>query len=219
MSTDQEIKRDVEQELAWNAAIGDSHIAVVVQDRVVTLAGYVDTLFERIEAERSAKHVHGVAGVANDIDVRLGANGRPDADIAHDALAALALQLPRSAAHLKVIASDGRLRLEGSVEWNYQRELAEQAVRGIRGVRSVANLIALKPSPLPGDIRHRIVSAFHRSADLEAHRINIETEGDTVILRGAVATWNEHEAAEKVAWQAPGVHHVINRLAIGPLAM
>ena len=69
MRSDEEIKRDVEQELAWHPDIDADDIAVNVKDGVVTLAGFVPSYYDKYEAEQAAKRVAGVVGVANDLEV------------------------------------------------------------------------------------------------------------------------------------------------------
>jgi osmotically-inducible protein OsmY len=49
---------------------------------------------------------------------------------------------------------------------------------------------------------------------VDASRISVEADGSEVILRGIVRTWAEREEAEHVAWRAPGVSKVDNRLSI-----
>ena len=84
-------------------------------------------------------------GVANDIEVRLPViDQRPDPDIVRDAVSALKSELPYSSENIKVIAKDGKITLEGAVEWNYARERAESAVKRIRGVKGVTNSIRLE---------------------------------------------------------------------------
>src|SRR4030081_453776 len=83
MRTDSEIKRDVEDEIRWNPDIDATDIAVTVKSAVVTLTGFVHSNTDALQAEADAKRVAGVAGVANDIEVRLPSSDvRPDPEIA-----------------------------------------------------------------------------------------------------------------------------------------
>jgi osmotically-inducible protein OsmY len=215
MRSDADIKRDVEDELRWDPDIDPIDIAVAVKDGVVALTGFVRSYAQKFEAEAAAKRVAGVVGVANDLEVRLPSiDERPDPDIARDAVHALKTQLPLAADNIKVIVKKGWITLEGEVEWNYQRETAENAVRWIKGVNGVSNLIQVKPRVAPSEIRQQIAEAFRRSAALDANRITVETTGSEVILKGTVRSWAERQEAERAAWAAPGVTKVENRIAI-----
>jgi osmotically-inducible protein OsmY len=215
MRLDSDIRRDVEDELRWDPDIDATDIAVAVNNGVVALTGFVRSYSQRTQAERDAKRVAGVVGVANDIEVRLPViDQRPDPDIVRDAVSALKSELPYSSENIKVIAKDGRLTLEGTVEWNYARERAENAVKRIRGAKSVTNAITLKPKVAPYEVRRKIEDAFRRSAEIDASRITVEANGSEVILRGTVKSWAEREEAERAAWAAPGVTKVDNRVTI-----
>jgi osmotically-inducible protein OsmY len=215
MRSDSDIKRDVENELRWDPSVDATDIAVAVKNGVVTLTGFVRNYMDKFEAEAAAKRVAGVVGLANDIEVGLSrADQRPDPEIARDAVAAIKSRLPLSSEHIKVVVDKGWVTLEGQVEWNYQRDEAERAVRRINGVKGVINSIGLEPRARPSEIKQKIEEAFRRSAEVEASRITVEANGSDVVLRGAVRSWAERQEAERAAWAAPGVRKVDNRITI-----
>jgi osmotically-inducible protein OsmY len=221
MKSDADIKRDVELELKWDPDIHSDDVAVAVRNGVVTLTGFVRSYSEKFEAERDAKRVAGVMGLANDLEVRLpSSDERPDPEIAREAVTAIKSQLPFTAEHITPVVNNGWITLEGEVEWNYQRELAERAVRRLKSVKGVTNLIHIKPrAPAPTDVKRRIEEALKRSAELDARQITVETNGSEVILRGKVHSWAERKEAERAAWAAPGVTKVDNRLSVELFAM
>ena len=81
--TDEEIQREVLDELKWDARMQPNEIGVAVKDGVVTLTGEVNTYIKKWAAEDAALRVRGVKAVANDIEVHLPTDAeRTDADIA-----------------------------------------------------------------------------------------------------------------------------------------
>jgi osmotically-inducible protein OsmY len=217
MRSDSDIERDVKEELEWDPDLDASDIAVSVKKDVVTLAGFVKSYTDKYEAESAAKRVAGVTAVANDLEVRLPSiDERPDPDIARDAVAAIKSQLPMSSERIKIVVKNGWVTLEGQVEWQYQRQTAESAVRRIKGVKAVNNLIQLQPRARPDEIKRKIQEAFKRNAEVDANRIMVETNGGEVILNGTVRSWVEREEAERIAWSAPGVTKVEDRIVVSP---
>jgi osmotically-inducible protein OsmY len=218
MRSDSDIKRDVEDELRWDPDIDATDIAVAVSKGVVTLTGFVRGYYDKYEAEVATKRVAGVLGVANDIEVRVpSVDQRPDPEIARDAVDAIKRQLPTISDSVKVVAKGGWITLEGEADWNYQRERAEGIVRYLKGVKGVSNLIRLKqPQVEPAEIKRKIEDAFRRSAELDAKRITVETNSHAITLKGTVRSWAERQEAERVAWSAPGITKVENKISINP---
>ena len=218
MKTDSEIERDVKAELGWNPDLKSTDIAISVKDGVVTFAGFVPRYIDKYEAEKAAKRVAGVLAVANDIEIRLPAvDERPDPEIAREVVTALKNQLPFSHERIKAVVRNGWVTLEGDVEWQYQRLTAERAVRPLKGVKGIINDIKTKPRVEPSDIKQKIQEAFRRSAEVDANQITVETSGGEVILKGKVRSWVERDEAERVAWRAPGVTKVDDRIVVSPL--
>lgn len=217
MRTDSEIKRDVEDELKYDPDIDATDIAVAVKSGVVTLTGFVRSYLHKYEAEKAAKRVAGVVGLANDIEVRLPTiDERPDPEIARDAVAAIKSRLPISGDRIKVLVKSGWITLEGDVEWNYQRDSAEQAVQSLKGAKGVTNSVKIKPRVKPDEIKRKIEDAFRRSAEIDASHIQVEANGAEVILKGTVRSWAERQEAERAAWAAPGVVRVEDRISVSP---
>ena len=218
MKTDSEIERDVKAEFGWNPDLKSTDIAISVKNGVVTLAGFVPRYIDKYEAEKAAKRVAGVLAVANDIEIRLPAvDERPDPEIAREVVTALKNQLPFSHERIKAVVRNGWVTLEGDVEWQYQRLTAERAVRPLKGVKGIINDIKIKPRVEPSDIKQKIQEAFRRSAEVDANQITVETSGGEVILKGKVRSWVERDEAERVAWRAPGVTKVDDRIVVSPL--
>ncbi len=215
MKTDVQLKADVSDELAWDPAINSTHVGVMVQDGVVTLAGHLDSFAEKHAVERAVRRVAGVRGIALDLDVRLSTeHQRTDADIAGAATAALALNTLVPRGQVKVEVEKGWVTLTGEVDWGYQLASAEQCIRPLAGVRGLFNKIIVKPRVQSKDIAAQITAALTRQATREARNIGIEVEGGVVTLSGKVHSMAEHDAAIGVAFSAHGVSHVVDHLQV-----
>lgn len=212
---DTEIRQRVIDELEFEPSIDGAHVGVAVEEGVVTLTGHVATFSERMTAERVVGRVKGVRGLAQELEVRpAGANLTADDEIARRAANVLQwhTSIPRDSVRVKV--TKGFVTLEGSVDWNYQRTAAENALHGMSGVTGVANLILIRAKASPADVRQRIESALKRDAELDAAAINVRVADGTVTLEGKIDSYADRQIAERAAWAAPGVVRVDDRLKV-----
>jgi len=153
--TDNSIREDVLRELNWDPTITSaSDIAVAAKDGVVTLSGFVPTYWDKDAAEKAAKRVYGVKGVANDIAVKP-LWQRIDPEIARDAVHELESHVSIPADRIKVTAKDGWVTPEGTVDWEYQKSLAESAMKKFKGVSGVTNKIQVTRKLLRQRLRAR----------------------------------------------------------------
>jgi osmotically-inducible protein OsmY len=215
MDKDTRLQQAILEELEYEPSINADEIGVSVKDGVVTLSGLVGSYAEKVTAESAVKRIQGVKAVAIDIEVRIPSSTRhTDTDIAKAATTALDWNTLVPKGRIKVKVEDGWVTLDGQLGWDFERQAAARAVRSLSGVRGVSNLIILKPRVGTQQIKERIVGAFRRSADLDAKTVQVEALGGKVTLFGKVHSWAERSEAERVAWAAPGVSQVENRITV-----
>lgn len=215
MKNDYQIQQDVMEELKWEPFLESSEIGVAVKNGVITLSGQVDSYSKKRAAENAAKKVAGVKAVAMDIEVGISpVYRRTDTEIATAVLDALKWHAAVQEEKIKIKVEDGNVKLEGEVEWEYQRNMVATAIENLAGVRMVTNLIRVKPKISPSDVQKKINAAFHRSATIDSSRIRAEVDGSKVTLRGTVRSITEKENAESAAWLAPGVTSVTNKIEV-----
>jgi osmotically-inducible protein OsmY len=214
--SDNSLRDDVLLELKWNPKISSaSDVGVAVKDGVITLTGFVPSFWEKDAAEKAAKRVYGVKGVANDIGVKLFWQ-RTDPEIARAAVRELENHVSILADRIKVTVKDGWVTLEGTVDWEYQKSLAESAMKKLKGVSGVTNKIQVKPKASAPEVKSKIEEALRRSAQLDACRITVKIDGSTVKLYGSVSSWAERDEAERAAGSAPGTTMVENHILVNP---
>jgi len=218
MKTNEELQKDVIQEIKWDPQLRTvaTEIGVSAKEGVITLSGIVDTYARKLAAEKAAQRVHGVKVVAVDIEVKPVKTGiKSDTEIAEAVSNALKWNSAVNEDRIEVKVDNGWVYLNGQVEWEYEKRTAESAIKNLLGVRGVTNNISIKSKVIDAvEIKNKISEAFHRNARLDSNAVRVEVVGSTVTLKGTVRSWTEKEEAERVAWSSPGVLTVDNRIEI-----
>jgi osmotically-inducible protein OsmY len=216
MVKDAALQYDVIAELDWEPGVNAAHIGVSAREGAVTLTGHVRTFEEKGLARRAALRVRGVRSVADDIEVMLSPEHRRDDEDIAEAISRAFDWNTAVPDTVQARVSRGVVTLTGAVESAYSRSAPESLVRRLIGVRSVANQITIKPTVTSKDVQARITEAFHRQAQLDARRIQVETHDGTVVLRGSVRSLDEADAARRAAEAAPGIARVESHLDVIP---
>ena len=218
MKTNEELRNDVMEEIKWNPELRNvaTEIGVAVKDGVITLSGVVDSYWKKLAAEKAAQKVSGVKVVASDIEVKVGVIGtRTDTEVAEAVKNALRWNSAVNEDKIEVKVDNGWVYLDGKVDWEYEKRYAQESVEDLVAVRGVTNNIMVQSKSVDTkEIQRKITSAYHRSATIDSSSIKIEAIGNKVTLKGKVRSWAEKKEAESIAWAAPGVISVDNRIEI-----
>lgn len=212
---DHELRQQVLDELEFEPSIDANDIGVTVENGVVGLSGHVRSYDEKLTVERVVAGVKGVRGVAEHIEVRPpGSYGASDDELARRALDTLKWSTMVPDQKVQVRVEDGWITLTGTLDWNYQRTGAVNALRGLKGVTGITNGIELRPRVSSKDVKRHIEDALRRSADVEADEVHVNVFGNKVLLEGNVKSWNDRRVVERAAWATEGVTHVDDRLTV-----
>ncbi|XXA12827.1 BON domain-containing protein [Paraburkholderia sp. A2RO-4L] len=145
---------------------------------------------------------------------RPAANQHSDDEIATMARAVLhwTAGVPQNAVEVEAVR--GHLFLQGTVEWEWQRELAVRTLTQLRSVSGVTSRVTARRRTDPGRIAERIRKALHYHVEDEAVRIHAEICEGVVTLRGKVGSEAERAVVRGVAWSQPGVRAVVDELVL-----
>ena len=182
MRSDGDVKRNVEDEIRYDADAELTDIAVSVNGGVLTLTGSVPSYRQKLHIETLSRRICGRMRVANEIQVRFGASdSRRDAEIACDLIANLNEELPFSFGHIKSTVKDGWITLAGEFEWNYQLLRASDCARRVNGIAGIKEGINFAARTSAAEINARIKDA----SMLGAQRELCSWAGDEPPQRGA----------------------------------
>ena len=209
---DVRVRDAVMRQLDWDPEVDGSAVGVAAKSGTVTLERLHRHVFRQARG-RAGRQAGSRRTSGGERYRGSPSSGADRSDIAQDAARALELRsiIPEA---VQAVVHSGHLTLTGNVEWLYQKESAERAVRHIRGVRGVLNHITVAPKAAVRDVRHRIVKALHQDADVDARHITVTVSGNTATLTGTVGTWLQRDSAERAAANAPGIAHVDNRIIV-----
>lgn len=201
-------------ELDYDPAVDGEDIGVVVDSGVVTLYGHVKSFTERMAAERAVQRVEGVRAIANEISVRLPGDPPADDDIARRADRLIEWDPFLIGDRIQIRVQQGRVDLEGEVQWRFQKNRASKILEHLDGVVGVFNHLQIKQAARTKDVEKRIETALQRRFHHGARSVHVVVADQKVILTGKVRNLAERKLVEETSWSAPGVNEVVNALRV-----
>jgi osmotically-inducible protein OsmY len=211
------LRQIILEELEYEPSLDATHIGVAVEKGVVTLTGHVASFAEKQAAITDVRRVNGVRAIAEEIEVRYPYEKKiADDEVAKRAVDILGWDSIIPDRAIQVLVRNGWVTLTSDVDWQFQKQSAEDDIRKLSGIRGVINDIAIKPRVHATDIKKKIEDALRRrlEGELKGIRTTVQ-DGNKVLLEGFVDNWNERQAVAVAAWSAPGVKAVDDRLSVG----
>jgi osmotically-inducible protein OsmY len=140
--TDEEVAQAVVRALTWDVDVPASEIQVTVSNGWVTLKGKVDVLFQRVAALRAVRHLTGVRGVSNLLEVRQ-ATPAP-ADVKQRIERALVRNAEVDAKGIRIEIHDHTAVLRGIVRSDAERRAAAASAASAPGISEVDNYLLIE---------------------------------------------------------------------------
>lgn len=240
--SDKEVEQAVKDALRADPRLRAANVNVTAGNGLVTLGGTVGNLKARHAAERDARNTAGVWRVKNHLKVR-GPVPVPDETIARNVKAALVRDPYVDRYSIGVSASNGTVKLTGSVDSYYEKVHAVDIASGVNGVTSVRNSLAVdfpdfryyswpyswydnapyyynvRPQWMnwshtdSTEVKSDIEERFYWSPFVNSDDIKVSVNDGVATLTGTVKSRREFNIATENAYQG-GAHSVINKLEV-----
>ncbi len=216
--TDEQIKKDVTDQLYWDARVDASEVSVEVSNGTVTLRGSVPTYLARTAAFEDSWAVLGVTDVRNQTVVRYPPTITlpTDEEIKTSIENTLARNPNVDIFDVNVIVDAGIVSLEGTVDAYWKKDYAEDLVADIPGVISIDNKLGIVYSQDVTDkiIAEDVIAAIDRNVLVDAEDVNVRVTDGVVTISGTVPTWAARRACYESALYTVGVKSVRNNVAV-----
>lgn len=139
-TADDEIAKRAVEQMKWSTAVPETAIHVKVHTGWVTLEGAVEWQYQKTAAYEAVRHLEGVRGVSNLIEIRPRASAD---DIKKRIEDALKRNAELEAQAIRINVSGGKVTLEGRIKAWPERQIAERAAWAAPGVREVDDKLTL----------------------------------------------------------------------------
>lgn len=140
-TADDEIAKRAVNTIAWHTSIPGGAVQISVQSGWIKLTGKVEWQYQKSAAEDAVRHLAGVIGVTNQIEIKPCPSTH---DIKQRIENALKRNAELEAQEIKVnVLGNGAVRLEGRVHAWSERRAAERAAWSAAGVKTVEDRITI----------------------------------------------------------------------------
>ncbi len=216
--TNEEIKKDIVDQLYWDSRVDASNVKVEVSEGEVVMTGTVQNYMAYKTAEEDAWAMSGVRFVRNDLTIKYppGVELPVDTEIQSNIENLLLWQPNIDSSSIEVIVENGWVTLRGSVDAYWKKTRVEEIALGLNGVLGIVNELAVVPTKKHEDhtIAEDIEAAMERNFNIDVDLVDIKVENGHVILTGSVPSLPAFRTAQRIVENTLGVVSVDNELVI-----
>lgn len=128
---------------------------------------------------------------------------------------------------IKTSAKDGTVTLEGAVQTQVQKDLAESIAKAVSGVKQVVNRIEVASGALPetradewsmqvndATVTASVLTRLSGVKDVDPSGVHVTTQGGVVTLSGEVTSEEQKKRVEEIARHTRGVRKVIDKVQV-----
>lgn len=220
LRTDQQIKKDIVDNLFWNNSVDASDIKVEVRNGTAILSGTVTNYAAKIQAVSETWDVDGVTNIENQINVKYPdeIEKMMDADIEQRAANILAWNPDLELLNIELSVTNGVVSLNGSVDTFWKKVKTEALVGELKGVILVVNRLTVIPTnkTLDKTIGEYILEVLNRNLKIDINQITVTVVNGAVNLSGKVPDKKSYGDVYNAAKYTLGVTEVENNLKIKP---
>jgi osmotically-inducible protein OsmY len=218
-TTDEMIKQEIIDQMAWDDHVDANDIFVHVQDSIVRLEGTVPSYAAKLSAEKDANSIGDVISVENMLEVKLPPEiTQPsDAVINRDVESKIRSDSRIKTSNLKVSTKDGVVTLSGEVDTYWQRRVAQDIAASSDGVILVENklLVTLIKSAADAEIETAIKNACKRNALIDGDKIDVKVHKGIVLLRGKVPNNLVKQEVNDIVIFTSGIIDIVDEMTVG----
>lgn len=218
LKTEEKIKKDVVDQLAWDSRVDANDVTVTVDDNVVTISGTVPSYSAMVTAENIAYSVIGVIDVNNQLTVEFPEifTVPTDSEIKDSVERVLKWNTDIDTTDISVMVDNGVVTLEGSVPSFWQKITTESEAQTVSGVIDVLNKVVVVPTEKIGDeiVGERVMDRIEKNTFADVDNIDVRVENGTVTISGNVSSYAQWKSVYDTAQYTAGVRDIEDNLRI-----
>ncbi|MGA1874164.1 MAG: BON domain-containing protein [bacterium] len=215
---DEDIKRDVINQLRWDNRVDESNIRVDVKNGIVNLEGTVSSYAEQKAVDNDMWARPGIISYNNKLTVQYPTSVRipTDDEIKHNVREVISWNPNLDLTRMNISVKNGLVTIEGSIDSLWKKYAVEDLVSDVGGIAGITNKLVVVPTQdiVDKKIAQSIVSTLDRNATVDVDSVNVTVDHGTVTLSGTVPNWAAFRAAREAVLYTAGAVDIKNNLSV-----